>query len=99
MKIVWKEKSNFKQIRIVHRILMNKKNALMNVLHYRKNTISSHEFLKYVLSVSPVLLRSLREVAVVLLGPPPWWILSFWAQNGVRFATSSCACFVGHTPM
>jgi hypothetical protein len=78
---------------------MNKKNALMNVLHYRKNTISSHEFLKYVLSVSPVLLRSLREVAVVLLGPPPWWILSFWAQNGVRFATSSCACFVGHLPM
>jgi hypothetical protein len=37
MKIVRKEKSNLKQIRTVHRILMNKNNALMNVLRYRKS--------------------------------------------------------------
>ena len=37
MKIVLKEKSNLKQIRIVHRILMNKNNALMNVFRYRKS--------------------------------------------------------------
>jgi hypothetical protein len=37
MKILRKEKSNLKQIRIVHRIHMNKNNALMNVLRYRKS--------------------------------------------------------------
>jgi hypothetical protein len=42
-------------------------------------------------------LHSLREVAVVLLGPPPWWILSFWEQDGGLHAVSSSSCSLGHT--
>ena len=40
-------------------------------------------------------LHSLREIAFVLLGPPPWWIHSFWRRDGVPFAVSSCSCSLG----
>ena len=43
------------------------------------------------------LLRSLREVAVVLLGPPPWWIHSFCRRDGVLFAISCCSSSLCHT--